>query len=430
MKILYAVHQFFPERYMGTERYTLALSKQMQMLGHQVEVLTYQLDGAGGMEPTADPHILERRFTVERVPVVAWRHRDYDESQLHGVSFRIGDPLFEAALDRFLEAGGYELVHVLHPMRFTPLVEVAKRRGLPVVLHLTDFWTMCPRGILVREGGSLCEGPRGGAACTEVCFERKHASALAARNAAGRRLIELADVVVAPSRFLWGMFAEALGVDTGHFLHRSYGFDFGMLSSRAGRRKIDGTTITFGFLGTVLPHKGVDVLVKAFRKVDLPHLRLRIYGGYIDHFGYYMQLRALAEGDSRITFEGKYEFNDVGTILEGLDVVVVPSVWYENNPLVTGISHAAGVPVIATDLGGMTEMVHDRVNGLVFPIADAEALARHIRELGTDPALVEQFGRAIDPPPRIEHDGLELELVYRDLLDGCDLLVPEPFADR
>jgi glycosyltransferase involved in cell wall biosynthesis len=103
-------------------------------------------------------------------------------------------------------------------------------------------------------------------------------------------------------------------------------------------------------------------------------------------------------------------------VLEGVDVVVVPSVWYENAPLVIGTAQAFGIPVIATRLGGMKEMVLDEVNGFTFELGDPEDLADKIRLLAATPGLIADLSRNKILPPRIESEAFLLETLYSSLV--------------
>ena len=103
-------------------------------------------------------------------------------------------------------------------------------------------------------------------------------------------------------------------------------------------------------------------------------------------------------------------------VLAGIDVVVVPSLWYENAPLVIGTAQAFGIPVIATGLGGMKEMVVDGVNGFTFRLGDSEDLADKIRRLGAKPDLLADLNKNKMLPPRIESEAFLLERLYFDLV--------------
>jgi len=78
--------------------------------------------------------------------------------------------------------------------------------------------------------------------------------------------------------------------------------------------------------------------------------------------------------------------------------LVVPSLWYENTPLVLYSAQAAGCPVLATNLGGLSEVIEHGVNGLLFPSGDASALAQAIARIANDRNLLEQMRIHSRPP--------------------------------
>src|SRR5215210_7090991 len=98
--------------------------------------------------------------------------------------------------------------------------------------------------------------------------------------------------------------------------------------------------------------------MRAFR--DLPpelEATLDMYGNLTRFEPFVEELRGMAGDDGRINFAGPFPRERVGQVLSGLDVLVVPSRWYENQPGVIFEAFAAGMPVVATDVGGMSEFV-------------------------------------------------------------------------
>ena len=137
MRILYACHQFFPDCYTGTERYTLELAKQMQRMGHHATVLTYAVNGMGQVSPPADG-VGRTAYEYEGVPVVALQHLDLAErGGSLGVSFEIQDRAIQHETDRILAEQPFDLLHCVHPMRVGEAIRVAKRRGPVSYTHLT-----------------------------------------------------------------------------------------------------------------------------------------------------------------------------------------------------------------------------------------------------------------------------------------------------
>jgi len=421
MRILCACHQFFPEYYTGTERYTLDLAKQLQRMGHSVSVLTYATK-AFEAQPPVGTAISRAKYEYEGVPVIALRHVDFDRrGGLPGVSFEIEDRAIFQEIKRFLGEQSFDLLHCIHPMRLGEAMRAAKEAGLKVVLHLMDYWMICPRVTLQRVNGSLCDGPDHGRNCAIFCYQgRGMVEQLLKRYDDSVETLGMVDAVLSHSHFLIEMFNQS-GVDTRGFVHCPNGFDYANVKFTDRGRDREDTVVTFGFIGTILPHKGVEILIDAFKRVAADNVRLKIYGGYFDEHEYYSRLLALAEGDKRIEFCGDYEFNSVARVLAGIDVVVVPSLWYENAPLVIGTAQAFGIPVIATGLGGMKEMIEDGVNGFTFRLGDAEDLADKIRLLAAKPGVLADLSRNKMPPPRIESEAFLLERLYFDLVGRSSL---------
>lgn len=417
MRILYACHQFFPEYYTGAERYGLNLARQMQRMGHHVSVVTYATRKLDSEKPVANA-ATRKTFEYQGVPVVALRHVDFDQrGGLHAISFGPRDPVIYQEAKRFLnESPAFDLLHCIHPMRVGEIARAVKERGLKVILHLVDYWTLCPRATLQRPDGSLCDGPDRGNNCALHCYHTEALDRLTKRWSEAQDLLTMTDVVISPSEFLIDVFRRNR-VNTAKFVYLPHGADYSVLRNFA-RRIDDGprTIINLGFVGTLLPHKGVDILVKAFTKIPSDNLRLKIYGGYFEMHEYYSNLLALAKGDKRIEFCGEYQFENIADVMKDIDMVVVPSLWYENAPLVISMAQMFGIPVIASRLGGITEMVADGVNGFTFHPGDVEDLADRIRMVAANPDVLKSLSKNKWSPPRIESEAFILERLYSSLI--------------
>ena len=118
-----------------------------------------------------------------------------------------------------------------------------------------------------------------------------------------------------------------------------------------------------------------------------------------------------AAGDERITFAGPYGEGEAPKVFADIDVLVVPSTWYENTPFVVLDAFAAGVPVIASDRGGLSAAVEDGINGLLFRPGDAQSLRTAIELLANDPVLCAGLRPA--PPPSIADNYDHFAKIYR-----------------
>ena len=144
------------------------------------------------------------------------------------------------------------------------------------------------------------------------------------------------------------------------------------------------------FMGRLAHEKGVDTLVRAMGL--LPEARLEVAGDGPDR----EQLEQLAEqvAPGRITFHGRLDKEDLLRLLRSATVSAVPSRWHENMPMAVLEALGSGVPVVATNLGGLPDLVDDGVDGRLVPHEDPAALAEALGAFLADPQRAFAMGRA------------------------------------
>jgi glycosyltransferase involved in cell wall biosynthesis len=171
------------------------------------------------------------------------------------------------------------------------------------------------------------------------------------------------------------------------------------------------------FIGSLVPLKGPHLLLEAWSRVDpasRAHGELVLYGP-AQHHPEYQQLLAESARASGARLGGKLDRAGVARVLAQTDLLVVPSLWFENSPLVILEALASRTPLLVSDLGGMAELVEDGVSGFHFAFGDAQDLAAKL-----DAALAGKLGietlyaRAPDLPRFDAHVGV-LEERYRSL---------------
>jgi Glycosyltransferase len=142
---------------------------------------------------------------------------------------------------------------------------------------------------------------------------------------------------------------------------------YGVLNpDNQGSKSVSGN-LRFGYIGSLQPSKGVDVLVEAFNKIgDDSGTKLTIYGELVESgfFSGYCQLLRKKATCKSINFAGKFSRENLSKIFNEIDVLIVPSVWYENCPNVILEAMSFKIPVIASSIGGMTELIEDGKTGL------------------------------------------------------------------
>jgi glycosyltransferase involved in cell wall biosynthesis len=237
---------------------------------------------------------------------------------------------------------------------------------------------------------------------------------LAARSEHIEKRINQVDKVLVATQFM----AERLrsfGVEPKRICHVPFAIDTTLIkgvSEKGSRREL-----RVGFIGTLSHHKGAHVLIEAVRLLPprVP-LKVRIYGAQHQFPEYARTLRELAGNDPRVEFCGTFPNSEIGDVLFELDVLVVPSLWYENSPLVLHSAQAAKVPVVATNVGGLSEMITDGENGFLFERGNARALSSIIQLLSSDAPLLDRLSRNSRAPRPITNYVDELGQIYGDVM--------------
>jgi glycosyltransferase involved in cell wall biosynthesis len=175
--------------------------------------------------------------------------------------------------------------------------------------------------------------------------------------------------------------------------------------------------LRIAFVGTLAEHKGAHVLVEAVRQIPRERaIEVLLYGNFESYPSYVERLKAAAGDDPRVKFCGTFPNSEIGKVFSNLDVLVVPSVWHENTPLIIYTAQAARCPVIASDHEGISEIVHHGSNGLLFPAGDAPALARLIESLYQEPCILKMLAANAEPPRTIDEYVFDLEQIYKEVL--------------
>jgi glycosyltransferase involved in cell wall biosynthesis len=440
LRITYIVHHYPPAFRAGAEQYTHRVAKWMQKQGHDVEVITLESIAEGSstrIDATLD--------AFEGVPVHRLRFKLVGAP--NELTWRYDNPLLERWVADHLAAHQPDFVHLMagYLIGIGPLRAV-RDAGIPMALTLHDYWYVCPRHTLQRGDGSLCtEVPAAPSACARCVAQGQAATArvdkltaglystvlerfglaaeteaIAQRRKATAEAITWPNVVIAPTRFLAGKIEANLPMARVRYCPSGYdALAVDVLpvdATQTPLRPREGVQI--GYMGQIAQHKGVHVLVEAFRSLDPAIATLHIHGVLESNATYAATLRRLAGDAPNIRFHGGYNQSELPAILASLDAVVAPSIWYENSPLVIMEALGAGVPVITSRLGGMAELVEDGRTGLHFTMGDAAALASTLRTLVGDAVLRDHLraGARANGRRSMADEMGELQEIYRALV--------------
>ncbi len=446
MKLLYILHKFLPRYFSGTEIYTFSLAKEMQRRGHEVLVFC-----AENVEGGPDCRIWATEDIYEGIPV----HRiNFNRKKTPDVvRYAYANPLVAEHLAGFMFEHMPELVHITSFINVSAaVVDVVKSFSLPALFTSTDYWCFCPRSILLDFDLELCakaEAKKCLACIVNLSslhnrvFKKagfsqeltagllslvsrvpglRSNSFLRAREALEQRplylreKLEKLDLIIAPNAFMRQLYLEA-GLPEEKVIISGYGLNKAGLEQ--GEREDAPGPLRLAYIGMLGQLKGVDVLIRAFiESAPTGRATLAIYGDSSHFPDYCRRLRELAEDNHAVSFKGTFPPDRLGEVLGSIDVLVVPSLWYENAPLVIQSAFAARVPVVAADVPGIAELVKDDVNGLLFPRGNKEALIGCLNRVLDDADLVPRLRENISPIKTISENGDELEAIYAGLTDS------------
>lgn len=413
MKIVYLIHQFYPQVYTGTEKFTLSVSSMMQRAGNKVKVISYSLYDDAFYDQVKGP-ILLKEFTYQGIPVLALKHKRIP----HDLDYALWDRDIADIGGDLIQREKPDIAHIAHCMRISTLAEVLQLRRVPYVMTLTDYFLACPKVNLTTSQGTLCKGPEEGEACRKLCPELPF-DYITNRLRNAKKLLFNAQLVVAPSRFLAGVFSQEFpGLEVKVINH---GLNFSKMQ-RHEKSYDNDDPITFCYAGSFNHHKGLHILIQAFKRIRSKNALLRIYGSGPDQ-SYVDSVKAMAEGDQRIEFCGVYSAEKTGEILSAVDVVVVPSLCYENYPTTLHEALACNVPVVAADIGGMAEKITEGVNGFLYRMGDVQHLHTVLQKIVDEPAVLNPLKRNIDKMmiPCVEEEAYTYGRAYQAIVDGQSL---------
>jgi glycosyltransferase involved in cell wall biosynthesis len=278
-----------------------------------------------------------------------------------------------------------DIVHVHHYGAFgADLFRIIAEVGqVPVVATLHEYLAICHNhGQMVKVAGGLCDEEY--YTDCHACYPEYSSGKFFLRK---QLLLEsFAPVAryLAPSRFLaeryisWGLPRDRVAVAENPLPLRP---------PPEGARPIrgGGRPLILGFFGQITPFKGVDILLDALliAQALLPPgaIELALFGANLEFwqpgFRDAIEAKIVALGPA-VKRRGPYRNEDVLDLMRRVDWVVVPSIWWENSPVVIQEAKAAGVPVLCSNIGGMAEKVSPGRDGLHFKAGDARDLAEKL----------------------------------------------------
>jgi glycosyltransferase involved in cell wall biosynthesis len=430
LRLLFVAHGWPPREQAGAELVAAQLAQALARRGHAVAAF------AATFDRHLPPHAVVRE-SVGGVAVTRVRTAMDRADSLHAtvVDARVRE-LFEAELAR-----GVDLVHVHHLMGLSSdLVASAKRAGARAVVTLHDFWYHCARGQRLMPGGHLCSDVdlrrcarciagrrarwgarfvarrplRALAGLPRYLAENVGTRALRRRVADYSDALAAADVVTAPSQFLLDEHVQqGLAPAKARFVEN--GIDAAFVA-RLPSRGAPARPLRFGYVGSLLKTKGVDLLLDAFAPLAPERARLDLFGASPWDGGAWGRRLEREHARANVRFHGPFTHDRLADVLAQIDVLVVPSRWFENAPVTLDEAALAEIPVVVAGHGGMAEWTHCRGNGLLFRPDDALDLRAALERFVNEASLWESLRRPRHPVQGVDDSAAEFEALYLGLL--------------
>jgi glycosyltransferase involved in cell wall biosynthesis len=370
----------------GAERVLFEEKNILEAHGHQVPVFSQ-----------SHPDNESSQYSDYYRPFKDWRNI----SQFQKVPMALNlmyDRRTARGFNRFLEAVGPDITHAhnIYGGLTTSILDIAQRKGVPVVMTLHDYKLICPSYSMLNRG-TVCEDCKGGRfihSLLNTCHkESLTASGVYCIESYLNKWLHKYDTIryfICPSMFSLTKHAEH-GVPRDRLLHIRNFVNFATHKPQYD----DGRYALF--VGRLSKEKGVLTLLAAVENLDVP-VRIVGDGPLKSEYEGFVAERKM----KHVTFEGYKSGDNLKRLYENAAFLVIPSEWYENAPMTVLEAYAYGKPVIGSRIGGIPEMIDHGRTGLLFAMGDAGWLTECIRKLWLDKSLCRQMGHAT-------HDKVERE---------------------
>lgn len=315
-----------------------------------------------------------------------------------------------------------DIVHIQHTLfigyDLTKLIK-ATLPNAPIVYTLHEFLPICFHdGQMVKvKNNELCY-KASPSSCHE-CFPHIPAQDFFLRKRFIQSQLAWVDLFITPSLFLLERYVE-WGIPREKIRFEENGrFETQRIEAEHTNRPKD----RLGFFGQINVYKGVDVLLNAMKIIGRtsslakPHLWL--HGANLELQSQSFKKRIeflLEETKDNVTFVGRYEPSQLPELMANIDWVVVPSIWWENSPLVIQEAFQNKRPVICSNIGGMAEKVESGVNGLHFRVNNSFHLSQVISQAVSTDGLWHLLSNKIPQVYKIADHAAKLREIYQELI--------------
>lgn len=332
MRILLVTSYYYPNMFGGTEHSVKLLAEGLKKNGHEVYVIAAdkkdkEIEDINGIKVI--------RFNLKfKSNSILWK--------LVRKGFEFRNYMIKNKLINIIDEIKPDVIHTNNLFYLSPMIwQIGNKKNIKVVHTLRDYWGICPKCTLLNNKN-------------EICSRRRLACKLHQLNY--QTYSKYVEIVTAPSSFTLDKYAE-YGVfkkSKNIMIENAIDLDF-KTHEKLIEEKLNKNfdKVKFLFIGTLVKFKGIEYLVKSFKEINNPNIELTICGeGKMSSY-----IQEIIKDDNRIKYLGRVDNKEKEKVLLENDVMIVPSIWYEPFGRVIIEAYKYGLPVIACNIGGITELL-------------------------------------------------------------------------
>jgi len=365
------VHRFLPDYFRGSEVYTFKLADEMRRRGHNVLVACLR------ESQSEKPALFQDEY--KKIPVMrilkkidpADFEKYFFDTQMDKLFFQIVNDFQPDIIHAIYFLGGLSL----------GMLEQVKEKA-PVFITITDYSPLCPRGQLLDKNLKPCPGPRRGIRCLDCLFEKNWVFSHSLLDKIAVNLFPVwisnwkssdeLELIRKRWQAIERILCSAQRVIFAHphtlkiyqknkmMVNNPFLLDFGVnFKPYIGHRKTSSARLRIGFIGQILPHKGLHILVSALAQIaQQDDFELIIYGAVEleEEKNYFKSLELDRIKNWR--YQGTFDYSEMNKILSGIDLLVVPSLWKENCPLIAKYAILTGTRLYISDQPGILPKIN------------------------------------------------------------------------
>ncbi len=380
-KIIFCCNSYPPYFIGGAELIAHTQAKTLKKLGYEVTIF------AGEINNNRERYSL-RHDTFEELSVTRLCLHDRDFS---AGNFNFTHKEVESRFNDLLDEFSPDIVHFHNIVALSVgLIQTAAKRNIPTLLTLHDYWGICHKNTLMKNESDICEEE---CPCTEcqpfISGERWGGVPSIMRRDFIACQFDLLDNLVSPSKYLAKRYVKE-GIGEGKMNVIPYGIDverFSKIKKSCG----DGR-IRFSFIGYIGRHKGVFTILDALSYIDNREEIVINFFGDGEQKEELMRLVQTKGFDDFVRFPGKVDNSRIEEVYCDTDIMLLPSVWPDNHPVSIYEAMASSIPVVASRMGGIPELVEEGKTGYLFDAGNAMALAEKMSMFIRDRSRIKEFG--------------------------------------